>query len=257
VATGPIAGAGPDALHGSPTPGTRARALVTDVGLVGVGLLAYVVVRAVTHGDTEVALAHAHDVLALEAALGLDVELAVQQWALDTAPWLVTAATWFYVWGYFPVLVPTTLWLRARRPEAYRRLRTALLASGVVGLAVYALYPCAPPWLTDPGFVDTVSGASLEGVARPGALMNDLGAMPSFHLGWVTLVAVVLAGATTSVGVRVWCVVHPVAMAVAVVLTGNHWILDLPAGLALTAVGLLAADRWPTARHPRPGPATG
>ena len=30
-------------------------------------------------------------------------------------------------------------------------------------------------------------------------------------------------------------------MAVAVVVTGNHWLLDIPAGLALTVVGLLAA----------------
>jgi hypothetical protein len=60
----------------------------------------HVVVQALTRDDTGEALAHAQDVRGLEAALGVDVELDVQQWALTTVPWLVTLATWFYVWGY-------------------------------------------------------------------------------------------------------------------------------------------------------------
>jgi hypothetical protein len=144
----------------------------------------HVVVQALTRDDTGEALARAQDVRGLEAALGVDVELDVQQWALTTVPWLVSLATWFYVWGYVPVVITSAAWLRARRPEAFRRLRTALLA-------------------------------------------------------------------------RVGCALHPALMALAVVVTGNHWLLDLPAGLALTGVGLLAAATWPAARPPGPGAAPG
>jgi hypothetical protein len=39
-------------------------------------------------------------------------------------------------------------------------------------------------------------------------------------------------------------------MSVAVVVTGNHWVLDVPAGLALAAFGLLVAVRIPAAHPP-------
>ena len=40
---------------------------------------------------------------------------------------------------------------------------------------------------------------------------------------------------------RAWCVLHPLAMCWVVLATGNHWVLDLPAGLLLAAVGLAVA----------------
>ena len=240
----------------APGGGRRHRLPLVELGLAAGGLVAYLVVRSATAGRTADAVAHAGDVLALEARLGLDVEHGVQAATYRSAPWLGDALTWFYVWGYFPALLAAATWLYLRRPDAFGRLRVALVASGVVGLAVYALYPCAPPWLTDDRFADTVAGASLEAVARPGLVMNELGALPSFHVGWLALVAVVVAVTTTSPAVRAACVLYPALMAAAVVVTGNHWVLDIPAGLALTAVGLLAARWWSAARHHSPpGPA--
>ena len=48
---------------------------------------------------------------------------------------------------------------------------------------------------------------------------------------------------TDSVLVRAWCVVHPLLMCWVVVATGNHWVLDLPAGVAIAVLGLWVADR--------------
>lgn len=226
------------------------------------GLGGYLLVRWYTAGRTEEAVANAREVLALEQALSLDVEHAVQTATFASAPWLGHLATHFYVWGYLPVVVAATLWLYARHRDSYRTLRTALLVSGSVGLLVYALYPCAPPWISDDRFSDSVGAASLDAFARPAWIMNELGAMPSFHCAWLTLVAVVVFRAARSRLVRVLCVVWPTFMYFAVVATGNHWLLDLPAGLALAAVGLLVAVgppatvRMPAARHPdvRAGP---
>lgn len=225
-----------------------------ELGFVAVGLLAYLLVRAHTASRADEAVANAQEVLALERVLHLDLEHGIQAVTLAT-PWLTGLATWFYVWGYFPAVVTTTLWLYATNRDAYRTLRTALLVSGALGLLVYATYPCAPPWLTDPAYIDTVTNASLQGVARPGALTNELGALPSFHVGWLVVAAAVLFGATRSRLARVLCVVWPGVMVYAVVATGNHWLLDVPAGLAIAAMGLLVAVRVrptaPRAARPR------
>lgn len=233
----------------------RARDLLPELGLVAGGFVGYLLVRLATVERTEEALAHAADVLALEAALGIDHEHVVQAATSQSAPWLSHLAAHFYVWGYFPVLVGAAVWLYLRHPADFRRLRTALVVSGLLGLIVYALYPVAPPWLSDDRFVDSVGEASLDAFARPGPIMNELGAIPSFHCGWLTVAAVVVFGATRSPWLRALCVVHPLLMCFAVVVTGNHWYLDIPAGLALAGAGLLAATwhpavaRPPAARH--------
>ncbi|HET6967283.1 MAG TPA: phosphatase PAP2 family protein, partial [Ornithinibacter sp.] len=196
------------------------------------------------------AVAHARGVLALEGRLGLDLEHTVQSATFAGAPWLGHAATHVYVWGYFPVLVAAAAWLYLRHREGYRTLRAALVVSGVLGMLVYALYPVAPPWISDDRFADTVADASLDVFVRPGPFMNELGAIPSFHCGWLTLAAVVVFRATRSRALRVLCVTLPLAMYVSVVVTGNHWTLDVPAGLAVAALGLFGASRLRAARHP-------
>lgn len=234
------------------------RDLLPELGFVAGGFLGYLLVRRLTLDRTEDAVANARDVHALEGVLGLDQEYAIQDATFESAPWLGHAATHVYVWGYLPVLVAATVWLYLRHRDAYRTLRTALVVSGCLGLLVYALYPVAPPWISDDRFTDTVSEASLEGFARPAGIMNELGAIPSFHCGWLTIAAVVVFGATRSRLVRVLCVLYPALMFVAVVVTGNHWIIDVPAGVALAALGVLVASRHEAAaRHPDTAAAPG
>ena len=229
--------------------------LLPELALAAAGFAGYLLVRWATLDRTPDAVANARDVLALEEALGLDREHAIQVATFTSTPWLGHAATHVYVWGYLPVLVAATVWLYVRHRDAYRTLRTALVVSGVLGLFVYAFYPVAPPWISDDRFTDTVSEASLEAFARPAGIMNELGAIPSFHCGWLTVAAVVVWSATRSSFVRVLCVVYPALMFVAVVVTGNHWIIDVPAGVALAAAGVVVATRLATrpgaaARHP-------
>ena len=121
-------------------------------------------------------------------------------------------------------------------------MRNALLASGVLGLVVYAVYPCAPPWIGGgDGFTDTVAEGSFVAVARPPGVTNHLGAIPSFHVGWVILAGWVVFRIASSRTLRVLCVLYPALMGYAVISTGNHWVLDIPAGAALAALGLLVA----------------
>lgn len=229
-----------------------ARGVLLELGLVAVALAVNLLVRWYTRDDLPAALDHAHDLLRLQEVLHLDWEHAVQDAAL-TVPGLAAAASGFYVWGYLPVLLAAFAGTYVWRQSSYLVLRDALLASGVVGVAVYAFYPVAPPRFTDLGYVDTVAGTAVDAAARPVGIANELAALPSFHIGWLIVVAVVLWRATRLAWVRALCVLHPAAMSYVVVATGNHWVLDVPAGAAIAVVGIVVADRLDARRRGSPG----
>jgi hypothetical protein len=227
-----------------------------QVGVVGVAVLCDMAVRWATLDDYDTATVHAQELLRLEQAWGLDWEHAAQE-AVESIPWLNALLAHVYVWGYFPVLLAALVWTWARHRDAYARLRDALLVSGAIGLVVYATWPCAPPRLTDDGFTDTVHERSLDGFARPAGLANEIAAVPSFHVGWLLVVAVVLIGVTRSRILHLALLLHVALMGVAVVASGNHWVLDLPAGLAVAAVGLLGAEGIDRLRRDRTRAAAG
>jgi membrane-associated phospholipid phosphatase len=217
--------------------------VLVELGLVGVAVGCNLAVRWYTLDDVDTAVAHARDLLDLQRALGVDWERAIQDATL-AMPWLSHNLSWFYVWGYFPAVFAAMVGLYVARPTAYALLRNALLLSGLVGLLFYAFYPCAPPRLAGLGYTDTVLGNdALDAAARPSGLANEIAAIPSFHMAWLIVAAVVVFITTRSRWLRLLCVLEPALMAYAVVATGNHWVLDVPAGAALAAVGLYGATR--------------
>ena len=225
------------------------RGVGVEVAVVGVALAANLLARRLTLDDLDVAVSHAHSLLALQQRLGLDWERAAQE-GIAGLPWLGTFASWFYVWGYLPVLALALVVLFVRRPGDYAFLRNALLAGGIVGLPVYVLWPLAPPRLTDLGYTDTIHATVVDDLARPVGVANEIGAMPSFHVGYLVVVSVVVWRLSRSALVRWWCVLHPLLMSWVVLATANHWVLDLPAGLLLAVVGLAVAS-WVETRAGR------
>ena len=65
--------------------------------------------------------------------------------------------------------------------------------------------------------------------------------MPSLHFGWNLLVGIVVWRMTSSRALKAGAAVAPVAMALAVVATGNHYVADVVAGGAVALVGLASA----------------
>ena len=123
------------------------RGVPLELGFVLAAFVCNALVRWYTLDDESQAVANAHDVLALQEALGLDWEHAVQDATL-AVPWLDHFTQWFYVWGYFPVLVSVLVGLYVLRPETYRLFRNALLVSGAIGLLGYGVATLAVgPWL--------------------------------------------------------------------------------------------------------------
>jgi hypothetical protein len=123
---------------------------VREIGLVLAGLLVYFGVRAATDDDAGIAEAHAASVVHLERTLGIAREGDLQGLVIHHHA-LVTLANWVYIWGHWPLIAVSAAWLFRHRPDAYRLLRTAIFASGAIGMIFFLAYPVAPPRLTGIG----------------------------------------------------------------------------------------------------------
>jgi hypothetical protein len=205
------------------------------------------------------AYAHARSLLHLERWAHLDPEAALNHWLAGHH----TLAVWvsnYYDNAHFVVTLGLVGWLWCRHPTLYRPLRTSLVLINVIGLAVFWLYPTAPPRLLDPQrYPDVVAATHAFGSWHSGTLAtaaNQLAAMPSLHIAWAAWSALalwrILGGARRPWSLTVW--IYPVMTAMAVMATGNHFLLDIGAGVATMVAATLIADRWQgwwTARQAR------
>jgi len=227
------------------------RTVGADVGVIVLGIVTYFGVRGVTEGNADVAVRNAHDVLAVEKELGLDVEAGVQALLVDVDI-ITTLANWVYIWGHWPVIALTFAWLALHDRTVFLRLRNAMIASGLMGLCVYTTYPVAPPRLAGLGFVDTITEQSQSyRVLQPPAFVNQYAAMPSLHVGWDLVVGLALVAAASSVAVRTIGRLMPVVMGAATVLTANHYVLDVLIGAAFGLAGWAVALRLERRREAR------
>ncbi len=224
-----------------------------QVFIVTVAALIYFGVRMLTKGAEVAAFKNAYDLLTFESTLGLDLEAWSQSAVLDYH-WMVTFFNWVYIWLHWPVILGALVLLYHYNRHRYTLMRNAMLISGALGLVFFAFFPVAPPRFFD-GFTDTVAELSTSyKYLQPPSVVNKYAALPSFHVGWNVLAGVVLFRSTRSVPVRIFAVASPLLMSVAVVLTGNHWVIDGFVGTALALIGLYVAHRlgWLTRRWQEP-----
>lgn len=220
---------------------SRGLFLAGQAGLVALGVFVYFRVRGLTEGSADAAQEHARDVIAFEARLGIDIESSLQSWVAPSEG-LRTFANWIYIWGHWPVIIVTMVWLAWHHRPHFYRLRDAMMISGALGMAIFVSYPLAPPRLAGLGLVDTVTENSRAyRVLQPPAFTNQYAAMPSLHSGWDLLVGMAIVAAATTLALRVIGFAMPVLMAFAVVATANHYLVDVVAGVSLVLVGHLAA----------------
>ncbi|HEY2768691.1 MAG TPA: phosphatase PAP2 family protein [Solirubrobacteraceae bacterium] len=196
------------------------------------------------------AVDHGRGLLHLERVLHLDPELALNRW-VSAHHLLASALSYYYDNAHFLVTLGLLCWLWWRRVEDYRPLRNMLVLINVIGLAVFWLYPVAPPRMLA-GFQDVVAASHTLGSWHTGALAsaaNQLAAMPSLHMAWAAWCGVVLwrnpPGARPRAPYvrarRALALLYPCLTAVAVMATGNHYLLDILAGVATAALAALLA----------------
>jgi len=227
--------------------GAAGTAALNGVGLV-VCFQAYKLARkAFIPGDVATPFAHAADVVAMERRLGIFVEAQLQDVFLR-AGWLIPPVNWFYA-SMMWLVVGAALLALVGDPARFRVWRRVFLASMLIALPWYALYPLAPPrFLPELGFVDTLAVWGPNYFSDKGLVTaNRYAAMPSMHVGWTLIAAAALADAWRGrrLAPVAWGVaaVLAVGMPLTVVVTGNHWLLDIAGGWVVAAAAWLVAGR--------------
>ncbi|MHB8647073.1 MAG: phosphatase PAP2 family protein, partial [Thermomicrobiales bacterium] len=205
--------------------------------------LAYFLTRGLIRGRESDAVAHANRLLAIEHSLHLNPEQPIQQFTLRYE-WLMQFANNFYLYAHLPVLIAVAVWLYGWRPWAYPWFRNAFLISALFGLSIYVILPVAPPRFM-PGFVDTMAlyGFNVDGSAA-GPLYNPYAAMPSLHVGWSLLAGIAIIAGARSWWLKAAGISLPVLMTFAVIMTGNHYLLDIIAGAIVVLVSLMLSTVW-------------
>ncbi|MFL6162824.1 MAG: phosphatase PAP2 family protein [Jatrophihabitantaceae bacterium] len=223
--------------------------ILGEVAVVLLLLRAYDMIRVHAEVRTKAALRNGWDLLHVERLLHIDLESAVNRWtSLHHAVSL--AASYWYQFFHISITLLVLLWCYWRRPGSYRRARNALVLTNVFGLAFFLLYPAAPPrFLPGAGFIDAVAQAGF-GTSHGGPVTADqYGAFPSLHLAWAVWTAVVAARLVRPAWLRRLWLSYPLITASAVVATGNHYVLDVLAGIGIALISLALAYRYPRSRQ--------
>ncbi|MBT8240531.1 MAG: phosphatase PAP2 family protein [Acidimicrobiia bacterium] len=201
------------------------------------GLLWYLygTVRDVAVVGVNDAFDNARAIVDVQRSVGLDIEAGLQ--AALGSWWVFKAANWYYL-VHFPVTVAVLVgtYFLTRRSR-FNQFRNSLVGATAVALLVHVRYPLAPPRMLD-GYLDTAAVFGPNPYALPGSdNANQFAAMPSMHVGWAVLVALVLWSATTRPWARVVGISHAMITSAVVIVTANHYVLDvlIGAGLALLA----------------------
>ncbi|MGB8651953.1 MAG: phosphatase PAP2 family protein [Mycobacteriales bacterium] len=222
--------------------------------LVVLGLLVvYDQVAGLAKVRVDAAVQHGRELLAL-SPFGL--EKAADHW-LAGVSWLHAPAAYYYDLAHIDVTMAVLVACFAWRSGVYRRARTALVAVNLVGLTVFLLFPVAPPrLLPGSGFVDIVAGSGTWGAWEAGGGVadhaNEFGSMPSLHIAWAVWVALTVTAMTSRRSLRALGWVHVLLTAVVVVVTGNHYVVDIAAGAATTALAWAVAPRLAVRRQAAP-----
>lgn len=213
----------------------------------------YSLVKGVWGGSLEEGRRAAASLIDLEKSLGIYVEPDLQRFFVDHS---LGMPFWnaFYVVSQVVVL-PLTLFLVYRyRRGSYAFIRNMAVLSWTAGVIWYALQPVAPPRLLASGFTDTVSTQTFFELDSDfvRAFYNPVAAMPSLHVGMAPVVAWALIRLTPWVWTKALGVAYPLLVTVSIVVTGNHFLLDIAGGLAVV-LPAAAISAW-LVREPRPEP---
>ena len=215
---------------------------LAELFVASVGYIIYSLSTGAVRQRQALAFQNANDVVEFERRTGLFHEQALQGLVLPHL-WLLQALNAVYMWGHLPLIIVVATWLFCLHRQQYRLLRNALLISGGLALIFFYGFPVAPPRLVPALHLrDTAAMvSSVYDTVEPKVFFNPYAAMPSMHIGWDLLLGVALA-LWSSVRVLRWAGWFlPFAMLFAVVVTGNHFIVDGIAGAAVGLVGLGAA----------------
>ena len=180
-----------------------------------------------------------------------------------TTQWYDRVAHFFLQLHFIvPPLLAFALWLK-RRTLFFRFAASMVLLSFAAAVA-FAAFPAAPPWaaaqagylpnvvkLPQP-YVPDVSSAGLSSHTFSVASVipgNPYAAIPSLHAGYAFLVFLTVAGLILGRRGRfrrslvALCALYPILQGLAVVYTGNHYVIDIAIGFAFATGAFVVTNR--------------
>ncbi|MDD5567114.1 MAG: phosphatase PAP2 family protein [Patescibacteria group bacterium] len=195
---------------------------------------------------------HITDLIAWERGLfgGAMPSLKLQGWLHPDG-----LSHWFdYIFGFFyaahfifPLALGFILWLKRRR--YFRFFANGFIILTLAGFATYVLFPAMPPWMaSEQGYLPPVTkilntltqasaGVHLPTVYRVvGA--NQIAAMPSLHAAWPWYTFLCLVFFFKKRGL--WFGIVPLATWFGVVYLGEHYVIDVIAGIIYASLAFLA-----------------
>jgi len=221
-------------------------------------LAAYQLARGIADRDPTAAFTNGLRVIQLERHVNAFFELTLQQ-LVNSSHALTVAASFTYWNSEFTVVGLALLWVYLRRNEAFARFRNWILAANVLGLVGYVLLPTAPPRMfPDFGFVDTLAGIAAlnHGSGLIEYASNPYAAMPSLHAADALIVGICLAGIVRSRWAKALWLMWPAWVWFCVMATGNHFVLDIVAGVLVAGLAAGLINARPLARRLRGQAAT-
>lgn len=221
-----------------------------EVVLLTVGFGLYSVIQKDVPLHPTAAFDRGRTLLELERSWHIDLLHPLNR-ALPRIHWLAVIANYYYVALHFMVPIFVLLWLIFRHIDRYRAERRSFVFMALIGLAVFWFAPTAPPRLIPgSGVLDTVSHFHTIGSYENGATKHaadQFASMPSLHFAFALWCSITIFRVAQHRTVRYCWFVYPVLTGLDVLATGNHYVLDLPAGAAALGLGYLlswGSSRW-------------
>src|SRR5579875_2538859 len=226
---------------------------MTWQGAVVLGLeQAYELARGVIPQASGAAWINAYRILDFEWSHGFFVESRVEHFFLQFGA-LMNAIDAFYIVGHVGVTLGALLWLYLYRRDTYLFMRNMLMMTTAIALVVFYVFPTAPPrLLLQYGFVDPLELHHIvsAGGSLPGSYTYDpYAAMPSLHVVYALLAAWALFRAVHIPWFRVLTLVYPLIMVATVIISANHWLMDVAGAFVTVAVARLTLLLMSSARE--------
>jgi membrane-associated phospholipid phosphatase len=228
--------------------------------IIGVGFAAYTFIQHQINVSPAPAMRNARGILHLEQYLGIAAEEPLNHWLAAHAS-LATLANDYYLLMHAVFTPLVILWVFLRHRAAFPYARFLLAVPTLIGFTLFYLTPVAPPRLL-PGMVDTLEDFASLGNLSKEAMSHtaaEYAAFPSLHVAWALWCGVMLWWLIPRWYARIPAVLYPLCTITVVLVTGNHFVIDVVGGATVFAVGagLLRLLLRPAASTVRAGePAT-
>ncbi len=221
-----------------------------EMAIIAFGYWLYTLGRNAIPEQAAIARRHGRSIQDLQQTLHLNWELSFNRF-VGGHEWLAQLMDYYYATLHFIVTPVVMVWLFVRRPHVYRGARTVLVATTLLALLGFYLYPTAPPRLLPHfDYIDTVLRFHTWGsFADPNIAehSNQYAAMPSLHIGWALWCGLAIFACARRRWVRALGLAYPVGTLIVIVGTANHFVLDAVG--AAFIIALAFSLQWVLSGH--------